>query len=103
MRTVLDLSNTQAQDYFLESCNYCTVALPNYINFQPVLDFVKFKVGNTGFDELLRDRQIKPSELQDVNHQLLVRKEAEYTYRPIQLINPYLYYLLVKEITNPDA
>ncbi len=62
-------------------------------------DMLKLPVPKANF----HTEVIKPSELQDVNHQLLVRKEAEYTYRPIQLINPYLYYLLVKEITNPDA
>ena len=41
-----------------------------------------------------------PSEFENVNHQILVKKDAQYSYRPIQLINPYLYYLLVKEITS---
>lgn len=41
-----------------------------------------------------------PSNYEDVNHKILIKKDAKYSYRPIQLINPYLYYLLVNAITN---
>ncbi len=41
-----------------------------------------------------------PSDYENVNHKMLVKKDAQYSYRPIQLINSYLYYLLVKAMTK---
>ena len=43
MRTVLDLSNVMAYKYFMEPANYCSVDLPIYIDFKPILDFVEKK------------------------------------------------------------
>ena len=45
MRTVLDLSNVMAYKYFMEPANYCSVDLPIYIDFKPILDFVEKKLG----------------------------------------------------------
>jgi len=44
-----------------------------------------------------------PSDYENVNHKILFKKDAQYSYRPIQLINPYLYYLLVKAMTNKSS
>ena len=84
----------------MESENYSSVDWPKYINFQPVLDFVEKKVGNTPFEDILKDSKIKPSDLEDVNYKFVVKKDAKYTFRQLQIANPYLYYLLVKEITK---
>ena len=102
MQTILDLSYSKAKDYFLESKNYCNVQFPIYINFQPVLDYVKNKVGNNDLNTILKDKKQKPSDFESVNYQILFKKDESYTYRPLQLINPYLYYLLVKELTTKN-
>ena len=47
MKTILDLSSTKALSYFMEPGNYCTLELPVYINFKPVLDFVGKTVGDS--------------------------------------------------------
>ncbi len=44
-----------------------------------------------------------PSDYENVNHKILVKKDSQYSYRPIQLINPYLYYLLVKAMTTKSG
>ena len=41
--------------------------------------------------------------MEGVNHSILVKKDAQYSYRPIQLINPFLYYLLVNALTNRSS
>ena len=92
MKTVLDLSFTKAREYFLESQNYCNIHLPVYIDFNPVLDYVKNSLGNLELENILKDEKVMPSEYENVNHLILVKKDANYSYRPIQLINPYLYY-----------
>ena len=100
MKTVLDLSFSKAKKYFLESQNYCNIQLPVYIDFKPILDYVEGIVGKKDLNGILISNKSLPSEFENVNHQILVKKDAQYSYRPIQLINPYLYYLLVKEITS---
>ena len=87
----------------MEPGNYCTLEFPVYINFKPVLDFVGKTVGDTKEADLLQDEKLKPRDLDDVNHKLLIKKDAKYTFRPIQITNPYLYYLLVRLMTGRMA
>lgn len=100
MRTILDLSNVKARRFFLESENYCNMSFPLYIDFKPILAYVEKMVGKKGLKDILKDPKMKPSCYENVNYRILTKKDAEYTYRPIQLINPYLYYLLVKAMTT---
>lgn len=103
MKTILDLSSTKARQYFMESQNYCTMQLPVYIDFKPVLDYVQKSIGNKELKAILKDPKIMPSEMEGVNHSILIKKDAQYSYRPFQMINPFLYYLLVKAMTNRSS
>ena len=38
MKTILELTSSEARKYFMEPKNYCTLDLPDYINFKPVLN-----------------------------------------------------------------
>mgnify|MGYP000461871977 CR=1 FL=1 len=58
-------------------------------------------VGNKELKDILKDSKRMPSDYENVK--ILVKKDAQYSYRPIQLINPYLYYLLVKAMTNRSS
>ena len=103
MRTILDLSHTKARRYFLESQNYCTMIFPVYIDFKPVMEYVENIVGNKELKDILKDPKKMPSGYENVNHKILIKKDVQYSYRTIQLINPYLYYLLVKAMTNRNS
>jgi hypothetical protein len=103
MKTILDLSYTKARQYFLESENYCNMQLPVYINFKSVLDYVQLIVNTKELKAILKDTNKSPSRYENVNHKILIKKDAPYSYRPIQLINPYLYFLLVKAMTNKGS
>ena len=50
--------------------------------------------------DVLANPKDMPSKFDGVNYKILVKKDAMYSYRPIQLVNPFLYYLLVNKITN---
>lgn len=100
MKSILELSEVKAYRYFMESSNYCSLDLPKYIDFSKVLTYVEEKVGKKSFDEILKDKDKKPSEYEGVNHRLLIKKDAKFMYRPIDIANPYLYYLLVRHITT---
>ena len=100
MKTILDLSNVKAYQYFMESENYCNISFPVYINFKKILEYVESTVGNNELKTILKDSKKKPSAFENVNHTILMKKDGMYAYRPIQMANPYLYYLLVKILTN---
>lgn len=100
VRTVLDLRDAEAKAYFMEPKNYCYLDLPDYVDFKPVLDYVEKTVGDTAFGNLLNNTRVKPRDYDDINHRLLIKKDAKYTFRPIQVINPYLYYLIVRLVTD---
>ena len=101
MKTVLDLSSTKAFRYFMEPGNYCTQELPVYINFKPVLDFVEKTLEGVK-EETVLDGE-KPWEYEGINHKLLIKKDAKYTFRPIHITNPYMYYLLVRMMTEKGS
>ena len=100
LKSVLELTSPEARKYFMEPKNYCTLDLPDYVNFKPVLEFVEKAVGDTAFGTLLKNDAVKPRDYEEVNHKLLIKKDAKYTFRPIQITNPYIYFLLVRTITD---
>lgn len=98
---VLDLTYPKALAYFMRNENYNTLGLPSYIDFTPILDFVSKKVGKDSFPDILNKvGGQKPSDFEGVNYKMLVNKDGKFAYRPLQLANPFLYYLLVREITR---
>lgn len=100
LKTVLELTSTEARKYFMEPKNYCTLDLPEYVDFKPVLDYVEKTVGDTAFGNLLKNDHVKPRDYEEINHKLLIKKDARYTFRSIQITNPYLYYIIVRLITD---
>lgn len=100
-KTVLDLSHKEACKCFMEIKNYCTLNLPEYFDFKPILEYVKKTVYNKSLDTIQKSKQ-KPSLYDNVNYKVLYRKDSLYSYRPLQLVNPYLYYLIVREITRKE-
>lgn len=100
MESILNLSPAKAYQYFMEPENYCSLDLPVYFNFKPILNYVEQTVGKRSLNDILKDPNKMPSDYENVNHKFLVKKDAKYTFRVIQIANPYLYYLLVKEITK---
>lgn len=99
-KTVLELSSKEAMKYFMEAENYCTLPLPSYFQFQKMLNYVKNAIRKRNFDDCLKDKKIMPLNMEGVNYKFLITKDGKYSFRPIQIINPYLYYLLVREITE---
>jgi len=100
MKSILELSETKAYKFFMESSNYCSLDLPQYITFDKILSYVESTVGDKTLEDILNNKKNKPSEYEKVNHHVLIKKDPQYTYRTIQLVNPFLYYLLVRQITN---
>lgn len=101
-KTVLELDSKKALKYFMEAENYCTLPLPSYFQFQKMLNYIKNSIRKRTFNGCLKNKKIMPSNMEGVNYKLLITKDGKYSFRPIQITNPYLYYLLVREITEEN-
>ena len=97
VKNVLSLSSKEAIEYFMNADQYSTFELPEYFKFQPVLDYVRKKIGNKKYENCL---SADPCMLTDVNQEILFNKDGKYAIRPLSLVNPYLYYFLVRDICD---
>lgn len=99
--SILDLTADEARTLLLSSQSYCSLDLPNYVDFSAVLScaegIVQGKFGNP-----YRRRSPKPNDLDGVNHRILDNKDGLYAWRPFQLVHPVLYVELVDQITEPS-
>ena len=49
MKTVLDLNNKEAYNYFMSPDNYCNIPLPPYFKFDTLLKYVAITSVLTGY------------------------------------------------------
>lgn len=96
-KSILTLTAPEALDFLMNSERYCTFELPEYFDFQPMLDFVRKRVGDTPYLDCLAS---DPCKLNNVNQDVLLNKDGRYAIRPLALVNPYLYYFLVRELCS---
>ncbi len=96
MKTILELSHLEAKQYFLKQGSYCNIDLPEYFNFQPLLNALS-QNGNIGSIPLGDAKKFD-----DVNYKFLTNKDGKFAWRPLQIINPAIYVNLVNKITKTD-
>lgn len=95
---VLDLNAEEAFNFFMKADQYHGFELPEYFDFSPLLDFVKKKVGETPCSDCINSNL--PGNQDGVSLEIMLNKDGKYAVRPLILVNPYLYYFLVREICS---
>ncbi len=95
-KNILSLNHQEALDFFMKSEQFHGFELPEYFDFDVVLNYVKETIGDRLYEDCLTD--ISPDNLPDVNLDLLLNKDGLYAVRPLILANPFLYYFLAREI-----
>ncbi len=100
MRTVLDLNNEEAKDFFLKKESYCSFELPEYICFETLLQNLAKELSGKVLKE--STTEIKPKDAEGVNYTFLNNKDGKFAWRPFQLIHPAIYVFLVQEITKEE-
>lgn len=98
-KTILELTNDQARNYFLQASRYCTIDLPKYFDFQPLLTTLEQQIGNKKLFDL---KENLPNDYENVNYKFLTNKDGNFAWRPLQIINPVIYICLVNRITEKD-
>ena len=96
-KNILSLSGKETLDFLMTSEQYHGFELPEYFDFDKVLSFVRQRVGDRPWADCVRgDAAAQP----DVNFDILLNKDGRYAVRPLVLCNPYLYYLLARELCH---
>lgn len=110
MKHIFDITAEEARDYMLKGNQYCTFRLPEYFVFDQALALAEKNIGARDASQYCaldkekgNGKRVKPSNYDGVNYMLFSNKDGKLDYRPLTLINPFYYYLLVRLITTPEA
>ncbi len=99
MKTILELSCSEAKKFLLKRESYSRIELPQYFNFQSVIDKVEVKLAGK---DLKGFKVSNPRDFENVNHKLITNKDGKFAWRPFQLIHPAIYVNLVNHITKEE-
>ena len=108
---ILDLSASEARRFFLRQESFCNIGLPQYFNFQRLLDSLSIALENkkysyrdssykNGTKDISDIWEVNPGRYHDVNYHFLQNKDGRFSWRPLQIMNPVIYVCLVREITE---
>ena len=108
--SIIEMTGEEAKRFFLRSKNYCDIDLPVYFDFQPILDEIsnELKKGWSLNEKCSNISKGKinlithPEKQKNVNYKLYSNKDGKYAWRPLQIINPFVYVVLVNLITEDD-
>lgn len=98
-KTILDCSCEEARHYFLQASRYCTLDLPRYFDFQPLLTELGKALGTCKLMDIIKDK-CTPKDCDMVNYRFLTNKDGNFAWRPLQIINPAIYICLLNRITE---
>lgn len=100
VKTIFDLSADEALDFLMQNDQYVTTEMPEYLNFDPVLTFAREHIADTPIDKCVKD--VTPEDMAEANYDIMLNKDGRYAVRVLSLSNPFLYYLLAREICTPE-
>lgn len=96
--SILSISAEDARKFFLRAENYSTIELPEYFQFQPIIDAVDKGIGRKKWKEL--QSNVNPKSIENVNFHFIKNKDGRYAWRPMQIIHPVMYVSLVNLMTE---
>lgn len=99
MENILEQSAEKALEFFLDSDSYVDFDLPAYFQFGKMLEKIQERVGDRPYEECC---QSSPADCEKVNLEMLTNKDGHFAVRPLSIVNPYLYYFLVREMCEAE-
>lgn len=99
---IIALEAKDALAFLMSHDRYCTTELPEYFDFNGVLEYAATSIGDKCLEEVGVDG-ICPESLQYVNLDVITNKDGRYGVRPLTLANPFLYYMLARDICNEQS
>lgn len=95
-RSILNCTDDEARQFFLQGSQYSNLELPKYFDFNSLIR----AVAETVPEDIFKNGYKAASQAGGVNYRLLTNKDGRYSWRPIELIHPVLYVELVNIITE---
>lgn len=99
-KKVIELSADEALDFLMQNDQYVTTEMPEYLDFDPVLTFAREHIADTPIDKCVKD--VTPEDMAEANYDIMLNKDGKYAVRVLSLSNPFLYYMLAREICTPE-
>lgn len=96
-KTILDLNAVSAKRFFLSQEAYSNIELPQYINFDKLLN----SIDKQFLSKELTDGELRQAKnFETINHVLYGNKDGKYAWRKYEIIHPFIYVSLVNIITK---
>lgn len=99
---IIELSSKDALDALMSNDLYCTTELPEYFDFSGVLKYAMDSIEDKSLDECVND-DCHPEMVHGVNLDVITNKDGRYAVRPLTLANPFLYYMLARDICSDKS
>ena len=97
-RGILELEHSKAREFFLKGETFFDLDLPPYFTFDRLLDSIAQTLPSGKLENWAYIGKLQSSE--GLNHIVFNNRDGRYAWRPMQMVNPVLYVLLVREITE---
>ena len=97
IKTILECNALEIKKYFMDEKKYFSFELPNYFSFNTILEECDKLIGNNYKDNIKGDVF---KNISTPNYTIFVEKDINYQWRPIEIINPYLYVNLVNCLSS---
>lgn len=100
-KNILEYNHEEARQFFLTATQYCNIELPLYITFDELIKKVNFFLEQSNFKKFYK-KFYKVKKCSEVNYVMLSNKDGQHAWRPLQIIHPVLYTLLVRLMTEEE-
>lgn len=100
-KDLIDATSAEAQKFFLRSANYFKSELPKYFDFSGVLNKINSFYEKNSDKELGKVLVQIAKNTENINHRIYFYKSKN-VLRPISFLNPVIYVLLVRLITEKE-
>jgi hypothetical protein len=99
-KVILEVTNIEAEEFFLQDSSYCSIDLPKYFVWNKLLAKIDEKFPDNIKNTFKEDGD--PKKLEGVNYKIFSNKDGLYDWRPIEIIHPVLYVGLVRLLTENE-
>lgn len=99
MKSIIELSGDEAEQFLLKQESYVNFDLPVYFSFQSMLNKIENRLKGKNLSDFILSN---PRDFDKVNYSILTNRDGKFAWRPFQLINPAIYVSLVQKITEKD-
>jgi len=100
-KSILDLTNTEAFEFFIQQSSYINFNLPLYFDFTELLTKLSKKIISSDIFLLFKKGE-DPKKYEEVNYKIFHNKDGEYSWRRLEIIHPILYIGLLRLITDKN-